>query len=69
MQQKISSSDKDFVTTFRSMILIDVYMMLRLYREESSVEYVTKWYPAPDSQEFDNLLDEFKEMFLDEIFD
>ena len=35
MQQKISSNDKDFLTLFRSMVLISSYMMLRVFREES----------------------------------
>ena len=68
MQQKISSSDKDFATTCRHMIVLDVYMMLKVYREEASAEFLTKWYPQPGTQLFENVLEEFKEMFLDEIF-
>ena len=50
------------------MVIINCYMMLKVYREESEAEYVTKWYPQPGTQEFENLLEEFKEMFLDEVF-
>ena len=68
MQQKISSSDKDFLATFRNMIIIDVYMMLKLYREESGSEYLSRWYPEPGSQIFENVLEEFTEQFLDVVF-
>ena len=50
------------------MIIIDAYMMLKLYREESGADYVTKWYPQPGTQEFENCLEEFMEDFLEEIF-
>jgi len=41
MQQKISSSDKDFRTIFRQMIILSCYMMLRLYREEAKAAHIT----------------------------
>ena len=68
MQQKISSSDKDFKSAFENMVVLTSYMMLRVYREESGAEFLTQFYPEPKSLGFNNLLDEFKEMFLDEVF-
>ena len=68
MQQKISSSDKDFTTTFRNMIEIDCYMMMRMYRQESNSVQMNSHWPQPGTTEFENKLDEFKESFLDEVF-
>ena len=45
MQPKISSNDKDFVTTFTHLVVLSSYMMLRVYREESHAEYLTGWCP------------------------
>ena len=69
MQPKISSNDKDFVIAFTHLVVLSSYMMLRIYREESGSPYVTEWYPQPKTQRFDNVLEEMREGFLDEIFD
>ena len=50
------------------MVIIDAYMMLKVYREESNADYVTEWYPQPGTQEFENILEEFIENFLEDIF-
>ena len=68
MQQQISSSDKDFKSTFRTMVIMTCYLMLQIYREESGAEYITKHYPQPGSLEFENLVDELLEDFLDAIY-
>ena len=68
MQQKISSSDKDFDIMFKQMIVLSSYMLLRLYREESGAPWLTQHYPDPDGLVFQNLLLDFKESFLDDIF-
>ena len=68
MQLKISSSDKDFKTVFRYMVEISCYMMLRLYREEARAPMMTGHYPQPGTQEFENVLEDFMEDFLDTIF-
>ena len=47
MQPKISSNDKDFVTTFTHLVVLSAYMMLSVYRDESKAPYVTSWYPQP----------------------
>ena len=68
MQLKISSSDKDFKTVFRYMVEISCYMMLRLYREEARAPMMTGHYPQPGTQDFENVLEDFLEEFLDTIF-
>ena len=68
MQQKISSSDKDFDAVFTHMIVLDAYMMLRIYRDESGAPYLPSHYPKPNSQSFKNLQQDFKENFLDAVF-
>jgi len=78
MQQRISSGDKDFDQTFKDMIKLSCYMMLRMFRMEAANaegrKYLTKHYPNPDppqdqpNPDFNNKLNDFKEAFLDEIF-
>ena len=75
MQEKISSGDKDFKIAFDYMVQITCYMMLRVYREQSNSPWLTQHYPNPRSEdptvrmEYENLLDTFREDFLDEVFD
>ena len=47
------------------MVEITAYMMLRVYREESGAKQLNQHYPVPGTREFDNVLQEFKEAFLD----
>ena len=48
MQQKISSSDKDFKTTFAIVINLFCYMIPRMYREEAKKPQMNSHYPEPD---------------------
>ena len=50
------------------MVELASYMMMRLYREESSSVQMNAHWPLPNTTEFNNILDEFKEAFLDEVF-
>ena len=68
MQLKISSSDKDFKVVFGYMVELSCYMMLRIYREEARAPMMTGHYPKPGTVDFENLLDDFMEDFLDTIF-
>lgn len=75
MQANISSGDKDFKIAFDYMVQLTCYMMLRVYREQSNSPWMTQHYPDPRSRdpavrmEYENLLDTFREDFLDEVFD
>ena len=68
MQQKISSSDKDFMIAFTTMVELVCYMIPRQYRNESGAPFMTGHYPEPGSLKFRNTVEELKEIFLDEVF-
>ena len=69
MQETISASDKDFLRIFTKIILLSCYVLPRFYREETGKEYVTSYFPKVDTKEFEDECDNFKDQFLDDVYD
>ena len=69
MQKTISAGDKDFPRIFETMIILSCYLMPKYYRDENRKEYVTKHFPEVGSREFETVVEQFSEKFLDVVYD
>ena len=69
MQAHISAGDKDFKRIFKTIILVSCYVLPKFYRTEMSKHSVTDHFPIVGTEEYEQVVDEFKEDFFDEVYE